>query len=186
MGDAAIGVFAGFCAGIVEVLVGHPFDTIKTKLQTQDVDRVGDKVLYRGPVHCATATIRREGLGGLYKGIASPLVQNALGVALLFGAMDYMREHMGATIFAPHRFVLACCLIGAIESVIYCPLDHIKTRLQVNHARTRPRTSKPMAGAGKSVGERHLAGALQAAQEVMRARGPLGLYHGRSLGCTTS
>lgn len=104
------------------LMAGHPFDTIKTSIQTQSQDRVGEKTLYRGPLHCATTLIGREGFSGLYKGIAAPLVQNALGVALLFGAMDWLREAFGASIFAPHRFsfpfLRLCCVVDQILLVM--------------------------------------------------------------------
>lgn len=177
MADTRISVVAGFCAGIAEILIGHPFDTIKTRIQTQSQDRVGDKILYRGPLHCAVTIIRREGLAGLYKGLAAPLIQNALGVALLFGAMDWLRGVLGASIFAPHRFVLACFLIGTVESVLYCPFDHIKARLQVGAAK-RGRRGGVSVNTGKNAAEVHVSNAMQVMREVIAVKGPLGLYYG--------
>lgn len=46
--------------------VGHPFDTIKVRLQTSE------KSQFRGPVHCLAQTIRNEGPRGLYKGATPP------------------------------------------------------------------------------------------------------------------
>lgn len=48
--------------------VGHPFDTVKVRLQTTD------KSHFRGPVDCLMQTLRKEGLSGLYKGATPPLV----------------------------------------------------------------------------------------------------------------
>lgn len=67
----------------------------------------------------------------------SGTVQEALGVALLFGARDWLRNNTGADITRPGAFVLACCLIGLLESLIYCPLDHLKARMQVRADRWR-------------------------------------------------
>lgn len=39
-------VFAGTCGGIAVTLVGHPFDTIKVRLQTQPTDK---------PIYCECA-----------------------------------------------------------------------------------------------------------------------------------
>lgn len=47
-------------------IVGHPFDTIKVRLQTSE------KSQFRGPVHCLAQTIRNEGARGLYKGATPP------------------------------------------------------------------------------------------------------------------
>ena len=57
--------------------------------------------------------------------------QESLGVAFIFGARDWLRIHMGADISHPLVFVLSCCLIGLVESLFYCPLDHLKARVQV-------------------------------------------------------
>lgn len=38
------------------MLVGHPFDTVKVRLQVQSVD----KPLYRGTYHCFQSIVRQE------------------------------------------------------------------------------------------------------------------------------
>lgn len=48
--------------------VGHPFDTVKVRLQTTD------KSQFRGPLDCLLQTVRKEGFAGLYKGATPPLV----------------------------------------------------------------------------------------------------------------
>jgi len=48
--------------------VGHPFDTIKVRLQTSD------NAQFKGPLDCVLQTVRKEGLAGLYKGATPPLV----------------------------------------------------------------------------------------------------------------
>jgi len=48
--------------------VGHPFDTVKVRLQTTE------KSQFRGPVDCFLQTVRKEGFAGLYKGATPPLV----------------------------------------------------------------------------------------------------------------
>lgn len=49
-------------------IVGHPFDTIKVRLQTSE------KTQFKGPLDCLLQTVRNEGLRGLYKGATPPLV----------------------------------------------------------------------------------------------------------------
>lgn len=48
--------------------VGHPFDTVKVRLQTTD------KAQFKGPLDCVLQTVRNEGVRGLYKGASPPLV----------------------------------------------------------------------------------------------------------------
>lgn len=52
-------------------------------------------------------------------------------MALLFGARDWLREHLDATLANPGALVFSCCIIGVAESIIYCPLDLLKARMQV-------------------------------------------------------
>ena len=58
-------VFAGTCGGIAICLVGHPFDTLKVRLQTQP----SNQPLYSGLLDCFTKTLKWEGVGGLYRGV---------------------------------------------------------------------------------------------------------------------
>lgn len=56
---------SGTFSGIAVCLVGHPFDTLKVRLQTQPVD----KPVYKGLLDCFVKTMKWEGIGGLYKGV---------------------------------------------------------------------------------------------------------------------
>merc|ERR1719364_502643 len=86
-------VTAGTCGGIAVTLVGHPFDTLKVRLQTQS----STKPVYSGVVDCFMKTLRWEGVGGLYKGVTSPLVgqmffrkrKSEEGVGAVLRASDY-------------------------------------------------------------------------------------------------
>ena len=58
-------VVAGTVAGIAVCLVGHPFDTLKVRLQTQPINNP----IYAGVVDCFYKTLKWEGIGGLYRGV---------------------------------------------------------------------------------------------------------------------
>lgn len=55
---------AGTISGTTKCLVGHPFDTIKTRMQTN--------AAFSGPWECLTRTLKLEGGRGLYK-VISPI-----------------------------------------------------------------------------------------------------------------
>ena len=57
---------SGTVAGIAVCLVGHPFDTLKIRLQTQPVH----KPIYQGLTDCFLKTIKWEGVPGLYRGVS--------------------------------------------------------------------------------------------------------------------
>jgi len=64
--------FAGGAGGACLVLVGHPLDTIKVRIQTMVVVP-GQPPPFNGLVACAMKTIRSEGFLGLYRGMLAPL-----------------------------------------------------------------------------------------------------------------
>ena len=60
---------AGGVGGVCAVVVGHPFDLVKVRLQT------AEKGVYNGAMDVVRRTIAREGLArGLYAGVSAPLV----------------------------------------------------------------------------------------------------------------
>ncbi|KAI4218240.1 MAG: hypothetical protein L6R40_008791 [Gallowayella cf. fulva] len=60
---------AGGVGGVCAVVVGHPFDLVKVRLQTSE------KGVYNGALDVVRKTVAREGLmRGLYAGVSAPLV----------------------------------------------------------------------------------------------------------------
>ena len=60
---------AGGVGGVCAVVVGHPFDLVKVRLQT------AEKGVYSGAMDVVRKTVAREGLArGLYAGVSAPLV----------------------------------------------------------------------------------------------------------------
>jgi solute carrier family 25 carnitine/acylcarnitine transporter 20/29 len=135
---AANDICAGTIAGIAQVAVGHPLDTIKVRLQTGDGH-------FRSVGDCLRRTVAREGVAGLYKGAASPLagamLMNAsaffffgLSKAAIAGG-DRGRESLSA-----RELFAAGLLSGAACLFVETPIDLVKTKLQVQ--RTDPSRSR--------------------------------------------
>ena len=60
---------AGGVGGVCAVLVGHPFDLVKVRMQT------AEKGVYTGAIDVVRKTFAREGVRrGLYAGVSAPLV----------------------------------------------------------------------------------------------------------------
>jgi solute carrier family 25 carnitine/acylcarnitine transporter 20/29 len=60
---------AGGAGGVCAVVVGHPFDLVKVRLQTSE------KGVYSGAMDVVRKAIAKEGLArGLYAGVSAPLV----------------------------------------------------------------------------------------------------------------
>lgn len=132
---------AGYCSGVGLVLVGHPFDTIKVRLQTE-----GTHGRFKGPIDCLKQTYINEGFRGIYKGMSAPLVATGGINAIMFGiqfnvahqfvkiregydlsvsqvkALTSTGDHMKAAIFS-----------GFFISFIVTPIEGVKGRLQVQY-----------------------------------------------------
>ncbi|KAI9759538.1 MAG: hypothetical protein M4579_002297 [Chaenotheca gracillima] len=186
------GFVAGVFSGIAKLTVGHPFDTVKVRLQTSE------KSKFRGPLECLMQTVRKEGVRGLYKGATPPLVGWMFMDSLMLGSLTFYRRFLNENLFNPRLMggippmtstskpastgttepkmdrlptighAMAGVMAGATVSFIAAPVEHIKARLQIQYA------------ASKS--ERKYSGPIDCSRKIWRGHGLRGLYHG--LGAT--
>jgi len=84
MSEALKSFLAGWAGGVGLLLVGHPFDTIKTRVQA---DTAG---LYKGPADCLKQLVAKEGPLAVYKGVTAPLVGVGTVFAVYFVSYDLM------------------------------------------------------------------------------------------------
>lgn len=170
---------AGVFSGIAKLSVGHPFDTVKVRLQTTQ------KAQFRGPWDCVVKTLQKEGLAGLYKGATPPLVGWMFMDSVMLGSLNVYRRILSENVFNPpsspnaaystapntlptHGHALAGTLAGWTVSFIAAPIEHIKARLQIQYA--------------VSKASRLYTGPIDCLCKIYRAHGIRGLYHG--LGAT--
>ncbi|KAJ1344639.1 hypothetical protein BSLG_000162 [Batrachochytrium salamandrivorans] len=115
---------------------GMPFDTVKVRLQTQSIEAPS----YTGVVDCASKTLKNEGLLGFYKGTLTPLVGIGACVSIQFGALEAMKRLLagsnkdGAQSLSLPQLYLAGAVSGVANSVLSGPIEHIRTRLQIQSA----------------------------------------------------
>lgn len=132
-------VFAGTCGGISVTLVGHPFDTLKVRLQTQPTN----PRIYDGVLDCLQKTLKWEGVGGLYKGVTSPLAGQMFFRASLFGAFGGSKRWLGTNWDGTSRelqvvdFYKAGMMTGFVASFTEGPIDFYKSQLQVQIIRAK-------------------------------------------------
>lgn len=128
-------VVAGTIAGVGITLVGHPFDTLKVRLQTQS----HTNPIYSGLGDCVAKTWKAEKLAGFYKGVASPLVGQMVFNAVQFAAYGQAKEiaRAGGEMTIPKYFV-AGALTGSIVAFVESPIDLFKTQLQVQVFQPKP------------------------------------------------
>ncbi|KIV83995.1 hypothetical protein PV11_05975 [Exophiala sideris] len=171
------GFVAGVFSGIAKLSVGHPFDTIKVRLQTSE------KSHFRGPLDCLLQTVRNEGLQGLYKGATPPLLGWMVMDSVMLGSLTLYRRLLLENVFSNPTFRqgktaaelaneklpayghgIAGMMAGATVSFIAAPVEHVKARLQIQYA------------AKKS--DRLYSGPIDCTKKILKAHGFHGLYHG--------
>ena len=108
-------IIPSFCAGIVQTIVGHPLDTIKTRIQidNNNVNNVLNNVR------------KNENLLLLYKGGLMPLFGNSFLNCFLFTYHYNLNKKI-------NNHYLTGLLTGTISGLILCPLELIKCNLQNN------------------------------------------------------
>ncbi|TXT10593.1 hypothetical protein VHUM_02098 [Vanrija humicola] len=135
------GGFGGTCA----VLVGHPFDLTKTRLQTAPPGT------YTGAIDVVKKTIARDGVKGLYRGITPPLV----GVTPIF-AISFWGYDMGKKIVyaatpgreGPGLTTSELAFAGFFSAIpatlVAAPAERVKVLLQVQGQGGKPAYSGPV------------------------------------------
>lgn len=123
---------AGVLGGISVTLVGHPFDTVKVRLQTQPV---GSHALYRSTWDCVRKTYIGEGPRGFYAGIGSPLLGQMWFRAGSFAIFHKVRSNVDASLTNDQcgyyqRLWLSGAITGFFISILETPIDVVKTKLQ--------------------------------------------------------
>lgn len=175
---------AGGAAGSASVVVGHPFDTVKVRMQTS-VIKAGT------PANGLLATLGEfGGVGSLFRGMAAPLSAAAAINAVVFSSYglaskgydrylvdpDYWNRlesdvddaTLAVTTTNSHdpwqKSSVCGSFAGLVQCTIICPMEHIKCRLQVQH--------------GKGSADYKFKGPVQAIRSMVREHGITRLYQG--------
>ncbi|ODQ80615.1 hypothetical protein BABINDRAFT_160871 [Babjeviella inositovora NRRL Y-12698] len=127
-----LGFVAGMFSGVAKNLVGHPFDTIKVRLQTSDGR-------FKGPMDCVLKTWRNEGLRGFYKGCTPPLVGWVIMDSVMLGSLHTYRRFLKENFFKSDAKLplsghcIAGLMSGLTVSMVAAPVEQVKARLQIQY-----------------------------------------------------
>ena len=159
---------AGYVSGACLVLAGHPFDTIKVRMQSEGAA----SKRFNGVVDCVAKTVRHEGVRGLYKGMAAPLAMTGGINSILFGTQfnivsEFVKQRGGTpgqdkpTL---QETMKAAVISGAFISIFVTPMEGVKARLQVQY------NANKSDAALKSKGLNHYTGPIDCAKVVSKCR----------------
>jgi solute carrier family 25 carnitine/acylcarnitine transporter 20/29 len=119
---------AGGVAGSASVVIGHPMDTLKVRMQTAkgnpSILTLASGSTYGGP-------------SSLFRGMAAPLSAACVVNAIIFSSYGwstrlyeekYNAQHTNLKAFACGSFA------GLVQALVICPMEHVKCRLQIQQA----------------------------------------------------
>lgn len=126
-------VTAGSVSGMASVVVCHPFDTIRTRLQISPQR-------FRGFFDCAAQTIERESAAALYKGFAAPFFTQAVYKSVIFTTSAKFRNDIFPNCqtlqpwLTPSVISLSSgAIAGGLNAFIVTPVELVRNRLQVQY-----------------------------------------------------
>ncbi|XP_057313457.1 mitochondrial carnitine/acylcarnitine carrier protein-like [Hydractinia symbiolongicarpus] len=124
---------AGGVGGICLVVTGQPLDTIKVRLQTQNV-KAGEAPLYRGTFDCGKKIIQREGFRGFYKGMATVLIGITPIIAISFFGFGVGKKLQTTDVkqeLTLPQIWNAGMVAGVFTTVVTVPPERVKCLLQI-------------------------------------------------------
>ncbi|EMC95581.1 hypothetical protein BAUCODRAFT_34333 [Baudoinia panamericana UAMH 10762] len=143
---------AGGVGGVFAVVVGHPFDLVKVRLQT------AEKGVYTGAMDVVRKTIAREGpVRGLYAGVSAPLVGVTPMFAVSFwgyGVGKQLVESVSEVKDGQYSVaqVSAAGFFSAIPmTLITAPFERVKIILQIQGQKQLAPGEKPRYNGGVDV-----------------------------------
>ena len=91
-------------------------------------------------VHCFRETLAHEGIRGLYKGMAAPLMATGGINCVLFGTQYNVVQKLinieGRTVARTTDHMKGALITGAFISILVTPMEGIKAKLQVQYSAT--------------------------------------------------
>lgn len=160
MGSIPKELLAGGVAGMSSLLVVHPLDTIRTRVQVRNTTTIG-----------TVRNLLNEGVTAFYKGMTFPLCAQFAYKATIFGASRVGERFYRSITGTGHDAALPASALalcgsfgGGVNALVVTPVELVRNRLMVQ------------GGGGASV----YRGSLDCVRQVVATEGVLTLWRGLS------
>jgi len=165
---------SGCLSGAIAVSIGSPFDIALVRLQSDGMAKPEDRRNYKNVFDALIRTVREEGFGALYKGVAPNILR---GMSMNVGMMscnDQFQEMYAGLLGDPMTNgpqlttrILASLSAGFTAALFSMPFDLIKSRLMAQ-------SPDPITG------KMPYNGIVDCITKIVRTDGALGFYNGFS------
>ena len=133
--------FAGFLTGtlygVTNAVVGHPLDTIKTKMQ------VVKEYSGKNVIQTFIILFKKEGIRGFFRGVIPPICGGSIFRSAQFGVYEavyskfdknpFLTSKIPFTFGLEYRILLGGIASGTARSLIECPFEYSKVQGQVGN-----------------------------------------------------
>lgn len=161
---------AGCIGGGAGMIVGHPLDTIKVQIQTQEY---GGK--YSSLVDCFKTVNQQKLSQGFFRGLSWPLLSSSFLNAIFFGTYGLVLKKLDYVDDLTHKpqYMLlgVAAAVATVPQLLFAvPVEVIKVMLQsqIPHLHDVP----------VSASRKFYRGPLQAVPDIVKTAGVQGLYRG--------
>jgi solute carrier family 25 carnitine/acylcarnitine transporter 20/29 len=179
-------IMPGVSGGVARIMVGQPFDTIKTRLQVLGKGTIGaagmpPEMVYTSGMDCVRKMFKAEGPFSLYKGTVAPLLGNMVLLGIHFPTFHKTRDYLEAGdapgTFTPWKILASGAAAGAAGSVVSSPTELIRTKMQMVRKNNILAQIKGAAAGGLNP-EENYKGNWDCAKKILRNHGLRGIYSG--------
>ncbi|TNV77046.1 hypothetical protein FGO68_gene14896 [Halteria grandinella] len=119
-------VFASTISNMLGIIIGHPLDTVKVRMQMD-----GTQTSVR---RCLQEMLAKEGTSGFFKGLMSPLAAATPFCALIFTINELCKRQLDKQhvirVEQTTKSLITGCFSGAVGVMIYTPIEVLKCRAQ--------------------------------------------------------
>ena len=149
---------SGGIAGGIEILTMYPLDVAKTRQQLLAGSTLNS-------FHILRMILNDIGWRGMYRGVCSPLIAETPKRAIKFATNEMFKPHFSTSELTPvpliiTRLFIAGGMAGSVETIVNCPFEVVKARIQA------PQISTVYGSSRVAVGE------------ILQKEGLLALYKG--------
>ncbi|KAJ7421963.1 Solute carrier family 25 member 48 [Willisornis vidua] len=165
---------AGLVGGIASVVVGHPLDTVKTRLQAGRG--------YGNTLKCFLTVYRNESVTGFFKGMSFPMATTGIYSSVVLGVFSSTQRFLsqlrhGDAAAAPSLadMTVASAVAGVVSVAIGTPVDLVKIRLQMQ---TQPYIKENVRLKPTAPGSPVYRGPIHCFWTILQKEGIAGIYRG--------
>jgi len=167
MADFIAGTIAG-CAGQI---VGHPLDSIKTRLQSEALVKTSATGSRTSAYRCALSVYGEGGMRAFFRGLSLPLLSKGFEQCIAFGIKNAVDEFLrDSNLLAGEsiaRTGLSGTAAGATTALLLTPVYLVKVQLQVTSKHGSGGLAGPMAVVRSTIDKLGIAGLYTGALPIL-------------------